>query len=171
MHIDSRKCPSCKAGFSPTTRRCPICGARLISSADAPATATRTERARTAVRGRGEPPATDSEYAEIVVLREAPVAWARELAAALDFHGIPYNLEPSPGGRAGDPSCRILVAHSDLPRAMAADDAVYAHQVPQTEREDEEPVELVGRRASLLRTAAFILAMLLFYVVRALFGD
>jgi hypothetical protein len=34
MRVESRYCPNCSAGFSPTTRKCPACSVPLVAAAD-----------------------------------------------------------------------------------------------------------------------------------------
>ena len=145
-----------------------------------------------------------AQSVDIVVLREAPLGWAKELAEALGAQGIACELEAeldaprsrrTRAGRSEEPSCLVLVSQADLARALPVDEQVYRRQVPEargvqalldesgpvatetgwlrgaTGDEPDAGSEAVGDiRGSLLRTAVFILAMLLFYVLRARLG-
>jgi hypothetical protein len=120
-------CPRCGEEYVPTTERCIDCGLPLVLEGDAPGTAAPAPLA--------EERGTELDPADLVLVREAEIAWARRLAAALEAAGVPCRAAPiaAPGsGAQGAWSGRwgVYVRRDDAGVAAEVDAARLREEIP-----------------------------------------
>jgi len=149
MKIDSLRCPACRAGFSPTAKKCLICGGKLIATSELEPGDAGTATSAIGTIEPGTIPdlahAPDSSFSEPptrgnrVMLRQAPAGWAKDLAEALQIAGVEFVLEApldAPQSIYGQTSpldehqYAIYVPRDQYDAAFAVDEEIYAKQVP-----------------------------------------